>query len=55
MEQVNVLHEKLKRQGLQLDSQSARSAAQSRSGQQELGHQVLTPSQVTDPRWLGQL
>jgi hypothetical protein len=53
--QVEVLHEKRAAQGLQPDEQSARSAAQSRSGQQELGHTVLTPSQVTDPLWAGQL
>ena len=50
-----MLHEKIEAQGLQPDAQSARSAVQSRSGQQELGHTVLTPSQVTDPLWLGQL
>jgi len=48
--QVEVLHVKLKGQGLQSDWQPALSAAQSKPGQQELGHTVVAPSQVTDPR-----
>jgi hypothetical protein len=50
-----MLHEKLKGQGLQSDEQFDRSVAQFRSGQQELGHWVVTPSQVTDPRTAGKL
>jgi hypothetical protein len=53
--QVERLQEKIAGQGSQVEIQSARSAAQSRSQGQGLGHTVVTPSQVTDPRWPGQL
>ena len=46
-----MLHEKVKAQGLQSAAQFDRSSEQLRPGQQVLGHKVVTPSQVTDPRW----
>ena len=49
--QVERLHEKEKGQGLQSAAQFDRSTEQFRSPQQVLGHKVVTPSQVTDPRW----
>ncbi|MEO6193086.1 MAG: hypothetical protein ABIS20_08770 [Thermoanaerobaculia bacterium] len=50
--QVERLHEKVKAQGLQSAAQFDRSTEQFRSPQmQVLGHGVVNPSQVTDPRW----
>jgi hypothetical protein len=48
-----MLHEKVKAQGLQSAAQFDRSTEQFRPPQspQVLGHKVVTPSQVTDPRW----
>jgi len=53
--QVDGLHEKVKRQPEQSSAQEARSAAQSKSQPGQTGHDVVTPSQVTDPRREGQL
>jgi hypothetical protein len=47
-----VLHVKVKAQGLQSAAQFDRSTEQFRPPQSQiLGHKVVTPSQVTDPRW----
>src|SRR4029077_4174628 len=49
--QVVRLQMKIAMQGSQVATHSARSEVQSRLHGQALGHWVVTPSQVTDPRW----
>jgi hypothetical protein len=49
--QVVRLQTKIAMQGSQVATQSSRSEVQSRLHGQALGHWVVTPSQVTNPRW----
>lgn len=50
--QVEVLHEKVNGQGSQRSWQFSRRAVQLQAGGgQAFGHEVVMPSQLTDPRW----